>query len=356
MKKLIWIICLGILYSCSATSHFLTGSYTDNENGNGIHLISFNHKNGSVEIVKSFAKVHNPSYFTLSKDENYLYSVNENAQTTDSVTVFEWNFKNQSLDKIQQISAFGSAPCHITQDRSGQFIVISNYLSGNIVLYRVLPNHQLSEPVQDIKLQNFSTDSHAHMAYFSKNNRTLFVTDLGNDRLYQFKFDENKISPISESPIINELPKGFGPRHFVFDKHEKFLYLLNEWKAKISVFEFNNGNLIEKQTINSTDFPNNAENKGSAAIKISKDGKILYASNRGESNSISIFKIENGRLTKLNEIKTDLHPRDFTIDKTGKFLMVAARDSNSITVYNIKENFKKAHQLKMNKPVFLLEL
>ncbi len=357
MKNIIWsIFAIGSIISCSTKSYFLTGSYTDQANSNGINLVSLNEKNGSANIVKSFSNISNPSYFTLSKDQNYLYSVNENGQSTDSVSAFSWNFKNQSLDKVQQISAFGSAPCHITKDRSGKFVIVSNYLSGNIVLYKVLPNHQLSEPVQNIKLLNFSADSHAHMSYFSKNNQTLLVTDLGNDKLYQFKFNENQALPILEKPTLYNLPKGFGPRHFVFDENEKHMYLLNEWQAKISVFEFNNGNLVEKQTINSTDLPNNAENKGSAAIKISKDGKYIYTSNRGESNSISVFKINNGLLSKVNEIKTDLHPRDFTIDKTGKYLLVAARDSNSIIVYNIKENLRKISKIEINKPVFLLEL
>ncbi len=65
----------------------------------------------------------------------------------------------------------------------------------------------------------------------------------------------------------------------------RFVYVLNEWAGNIAVFHFENNTLVHKQTVVSTDIlPPGERNKGSAAIKISPDGRHLYASNRGNAN------------------------------------------------------------------------
>ena len=38
-------------------------------------------------------------------------------------------------------------------------------------------------------------------------------------------------------------------------------------------------------------------------------------------------------LSKVGEQKTDEHPRDFMISRSGKFLLIASRDGNSIKTY-----------------------
>ncbi|MGH3629301.1 MAG: lactonase family protein, partial [Sciscionella sp.] len=76
---------------------------------------------------------------------------------------------------------------------------------------------------------------------------------------------------------------------------------------------------------------------GSADIHIRPDGKFLYASNRGTSNSLAVFAIgKDGRLTNKQYISVNgKHPRNFAIDPTGHFLLVANRDTDNIVVFAI---------------------
>ena len=76
-----------------------------------------------------------------------------------------------------------------------------------------------------------------------------------------------------------------------------------------------------------------------AAIKIHPNGQFLYASNRGEINEILAFKIGgNGELIKIGAYPSQgKTPRDFEIDPSGKFMLVANQDTNTIVTYEINQ-------------------
>ncbi|MBL4676355.1 MAG: beta-propeller fold lactonase family protein, partial [Mucilaginibacter sp.] len=77
------------------------------------------------------------------------------------------------------------------------------------------------------------------------------------------------------------------------------------------------------------------------------NGKFLYASNRGDYNDISVFSInpENGELTFVQRQSTGgKGPRNFAIDPTGRFLLVAHQQSNDIFVYKLDQDTGKIVQ------------
>jgi 6-phosphogluconolactonase len=76
---------------------------------------------------------------------------------------------------------------------------------------------------------------------------------------------------------------------------------------------------------------------GSADLHISSDGKFLYASNRGEVNTIFTYRInkKRGTLTPLRAQSTlGRAPRNFNFDPTEKFLLAANQNSDEIVVFN----------------------
>jgi len=75
---------------------------------------------------------------------------------------------------------------------------------------------------------------------------------------------------------------------------------------------------------------------GSADIHVSNDGKFLYCSNRGDANTITIFKINpaDGKLTVAGYQSTlGKGPRNFSLDPSGNFLLVANHNSDDIIVF-----------------------
>jgi 6-phosphogluconolactonase len=96
-----------------------------------------------------------------------------------------------------------------------------------------------------------------------------------------------------------------------------------------------------------------------AAIKISPDGKFLYASNRGHE-SIVCFHIEQdtGRLTHRSHTSTGgREPRDFAIDPSGQFLLAANQKSHTIITFRIDAESgdltRTGHEVEISMPVCL---
>ena len=125
-----------------------------------------------------------------------------------------------------------------------------------------------------------------------------------------------------------------------FHASQKFVYSIEEMSGNIVGYAYKNGQLSKIQSIMSNQ--KKTDIYSSADIHISPDGRFLYASNRVE-NTISMFKIaKNGILTLLGHESTyGETPRNFNLDPTGNFLIVANQSSNNIVVFrrNTKTGF-----------------
>jgi 6-phosphogluconolactonase len=119
------------------------------------------------------------------------------------------------------------------------------------------------------------------------------------------------------------------------------MYLLGEISGQIIVYSYNaqDGSVKQIQTI-ASDNSNTKGDKGSAEIDITKDGRFLYTSNRVTQNDIAMFKVaSDGTLAENGHQAVGPHPRHFMIDPSGRFLLVASRDNNTIQLFIINKNF-----------------
>src|SRR5690606_30384083 len=143
--------------------------------------------------------------------------------------------------------------------------------------------------------------------------------------------DHNSILLLSDSV---SLKPGSGPRHLAFNPNGIFFYVLHELDATLSVFSYINGKIEQVQQ--TTIQPNHFTGKnGAAHIEVTKDGKYLYATNRGDANTISVFKVHsNGRVNLVQEVSVQGDgPRNFTIGPKGNFLLVANQYTNDVIIY-----------------------
>ena len=208
---------------------------------------------------------------------------------------------------------------------------------------------------KSIQYYSYSEKSHFHCAVLSPDKKYIFISDLGEDKIHRFSISDNKEIPLVDHNIAFEYKNEnqAGPRHMIFSQDGKFLYILCELDDLLSVFSYNNGEIMHIETIKAYD----GEGKGSADIHFSKDGNYLYTSHRLKKDGISIFKInkESGKLEKIGYVETGIHPRNFNITPNGKYLLCACRDSNVIEIYEINQDngklIKNHNDIKMDKPV-----
>ena len=69
--------------------NLLIGTYTNFCDSKGIYVYDFNSQNGDFKLKSTSEKVINPSFLTVSADNKFVYSVNENgAESTVSALSF----------------------------------------------------------------------------------------------------------------------------------------------------------------------------------------------------------------------------------------------------------------------------
>ncbi len=347
-----------------AQNYYLAiGTYTDNSISKGIYVYQLDGKTGQSKFVDSVIS-ENPSYISFDSKADYLYAVNENETGKGMVSAFSFDRLNGELHLLNIQKTKGDAPCFIKVDKSGLNVLLANYGDGSFNLFKTNPDGSLKSIAQSFQHvgkgpKKEQDQAHAHGTFLSPDEKYLFETDLGLDKIFKYNYNPHDAQPLTVGkPEYYTVPSGFGPRHIVFSNNGKFLYLLGELAGQIITFSYKNGVLQPLQTISSTGEDTSDLDKGSAAIRISPNGKFLYASNRGETNSIGIFAIgKDGKLTFVANQKVKLHPRDFIFTPNGKWLIVASRDNNAVELYKVDINrgtlINSQQDIKLGKPVGL---
>ena len=342
--RLLLIICLSLCaLSVSSQQYYLfAGTYTSGKS-KGIYVFQFNSNNGEVEWVSNTDSSSNPSFLALSPNGNYLYAVNETGREQPGrVSAYAFDRKSGQLSFLNQQLSGGDDPCFITTEPTGKWAVVANYSSGSLSAFPINTNGSLQPYAQLIQHKGSSVNTqrqenaHVHSTFFTPGFQYILAPDLGMDKVMAYRFAAQNSKPLQPAtvPFTASAP-GSGPRHLDFHPNKKFAYLLEELTGTVKVCTYANGLLTPIQTIatHPSDFKGQP---GSADIHVSPDGKFLYASNRGEENNLAIFSIDatTGKLTVVGYQPTGgLQPRNFIIDPTGKYLLVANQKTNNIVVF-----------------------
>lgn len=349
-----------------AQDYFLfIGTYTGS-GSKGIYVYRFNAATGTAAWVSNTDSAVNPSYLALAPDGAHLYAVNETGGTQPGhVSAYTFDRATGSLTFLNTQPTGGDHPCYVSVERNGRWAIVGNYSGGNIAALPIEKDGTLQPYAQLVQHTGSSADkdrqekAHVHAAVFSPDQQYLFSPDLGTDKLMIYRFANGSQKPLQPAQVpFAKSTAGSGPRHFTFSPNKKFAYLIEELSGTVTAYAYRNGTLTFLQRV-STHPADYSGAKGSADIHLSPDGRFLYASNRGDANSIAVFSVAaNGRL-QLKGIQSTLgvHPRNFMIDPTGSYLLVANRDTNAIVIF--KRNAKTGllrdtgKRIEVSKPVCL---
>ena len=328
---------------------FYIGTYTQKEGhvdgkAAGIYKMTFDPATLDLRVTDTMQGMVNPSFVALSPDHNTLYAVNEIGPGTDAVGRFEaYDLRAGTFGQRQASVGTGAhAPCHISVDKSGQLAVVTNYVGGVVCAFSLpltdqtvpqliqLPNVPRTNPRQE--------SSHPHSSVISPDGRFVYVADLGTDRvmIYQYDQAQHKLLP-AETPFV-ELPDGSGPRHMAFSTDGKTLYIVNELNNTVAVTQVaENGTLQIRQSL--TTLPATFQGASNIAdVHLSKDGKVLYVSNRGH-NSIAVFRVDAaGSLQPVGHVDTHGQiPRNFHLTNDGNWMLVANQNTGNIALFDLRK-------------------
>jgi 6-phosphogluconolactonase len=321
----------------TGTFSFYVGTYTDNYS-KGIYKYSL-HKDGSLIKDGLAAKTANPAYLALSMEKKYLLAVNE-IDNDGSGIVESYLITDDSLVLISRQSSGGAHPCFITLNQHG-FILVTNWTGGNVGLLRLNSNGELSAllDVQNHSGHNTGKNQqgpHAHSAWFNSVNNDIISVDLGTNELWFSTLDTllNKLNP--SDPQTLAMKPGAGPRHLAIHPNGQWIYVLNELDCTVTLVHKSEKGDYEKGVSVSTVPQGYSEPNFCADIKISSDGKFVYASNRGH-DSIAIFEVnaKDGSLSHVDHEPTRGNwPRNICLSPEEDYLLVANQRGNNIVSFH----------------------
>jgi 6-phosphogluconolactonase (cycloisomerase 2 family) len=309
----------------------------------GIYLYKFDVTNGDTQYVSEVA-IENPSYLDVG-DGKYIYALTQSpGDDAGSANVLLFDREQEKLSLVNRQETFASGPCYIVADSLRKFVATANYSGSSITVFKtqadtLLPASQLIIYEGSSIVKGNQAMPHPHCVYLTPDGKYLLVTDLGTDHIYRYEIN----AADAELPLNEKTMKAFkttpgaGPRLLTFHPSNKYMYVVNELSRTVTGFHYNDGELLEFQTI-PTDSLSQA--KGAAHIEITPNGKFLYASNRLMADGIAIFSINeaDGMLTKIGYQPTGRHPRNFVIAPNGKYLLSAAMNGSLIEVFEIDES------------------
>jgi len=331
-------------------------------NGRGIHIFHVDRVTGAMTAAGIHEMGTSPSCLAVNNSGNRIYSSNETDRVGESkegtVSAFAVDQKNGQLKLLNTVPSGGDGPTYVSIHPSKRFLLVANYFGGSVSVLPILDDGRLGKAT-DVKNDegkigptqatnappgSFAISghdrTHAHMIQADPSGRFVLHVDLGLDKIYIWKFDEQKGTLTANTPPAVSLPPGDGPRHFHFHPNGRWFYSIQEEGSTLVLFDYNakKGELVARQTI-STLPPGFAGSNFCSEIVVSSDGKFVYAGNRLH-DSVGIFSVgQNGELTYLGEEWTrGDYPRSFSLDPTGRFLYCCNQRADHVAVFAVNRD------------------
>jgi len=333
------------------------GSYTPE--GHGIFQYRFDAHSGVLTPVGLAAAISNPTWITIDASRGRLFALSEGDDFgpghTGSVTAFAIDAATGALVARNTVSSGGAGPAYVSLHPSGRFLLVANYGGGSVAVLGVAADGALTGPLDiqatpkpaippapdPAQLGNLALSdhvaSHMHMVAADPSGRWIIADDAGTDRIMVWSFDQTtgKLTPAA-TPFVTT-PSGSAPRHFVFAPGGRRLFDLQEHDSLLKAYAFDpaTGALALEQAVQTLG-PGFAGSSLASELALSRDGRFLFAGNRLRNTVTTVAVGAAGRMTVVSEAWTQGdHPRSFTLDPSGRFLICCNQRSDDLTTFRV---------------------
>jgi 6-phosphogluconolactonase len=309
----------------------------------GILAYDWNSATGELTAAGVAAQISTVDWLTYSPGHWYLFAAcevdNFNGKPTGEVASFRVSNGELHLLSAQNSAAKGT--CHVAQDRTGRVLLSADYGGGSAASFLVTEG-KLSPAVwtEHYTVHGPNADrqeaAHAHFCSFSPDNRFAYIDDLGGDMIHIYKLDA-PTAQLTKAGAYHAKP-GAGPRTLHFHPNGHTAYSVNELTSTVDVLEWHraDGSLTLVTTIDLLPPGSHgpAISTGCDTV-IPRDGRFVYFANRG-NDFIYGFKADakTGALSPIKRFSCGgKTPRNFVLDPTERWMLVANQDSNWISIF-----------------------
>ena len=308
---------------------------------NGILAYDWDPVKGELTAKGVAAKVPKVAWLAFSHEHEYVYSASEldmfQGKPTGEVASFR--VQNGELHPLSAENSAGVGTCHVAVDHSSMMLLAADYVGGSAASFKITDG-KLSKAVWTETYtyhgpnKDRQNTAHAHFASFSPDNRFAYINDLGGDciHIYRPNLATAEMAPAGKY----ESAPGSGPRTLHFHPNGHTAYSMNELVSTVDVLEWKkaDGSLTLTKRIELLPAGDKSPSTGCDTV-ISQDGRFVYFANRG-NDFLYAFKADwkTGSLEAMKRSNCGgKTPRNFVLDPSEKWMLVANQNSNLISVF-----------------------
>lgn len=334
--------------------------YIGNTTREGIALFKLDSSTGKLTAEGIAAPANSPGFLTISPNQKYLYAgVKSGTPAQAAVQSFGINAKTGRLTPLNEEPSGGDESCYVSVDPLNKNVLAAHFGAATVSVLPIKPDGSLAPRTALLKQEGTGpllpqqSQAHAHFLNTDPAGNFALSCDYGADKVFIYKFDSAKGTLTPQDAV--KMPPGSAPRHLTFHPNGKWVYVLNELNGTIGGFSYDGarGTLDQIEIVSAMKEGFKGKNR-SAEVQIHPNGRFLYASHRDDTNFISIFSINSitGQL-KLVDFQDSMGktPRNFRIDPTGQYMIVANQDSSNIVLFSIDDHTGKLKQAGEPMPV-----
>ncbi len=311
-----------------------------NARGEGISVYHRDPATAALRLVEIVREPQNPSFLALNAARDRLYTVHGDMS---EISAYAIDTGTGKLSFINRQSTQGRNPVHLAFDPAGRHLVVSNHLGASLAVLPVSEDGALRPVSQLVTLEGTpgphrveQKQAKPHFNPFDPSGRYVVVPDKGLDRIFSFRFEDGRLYPAAAPSVTTR--ETAGPRHIAFHPRLPVAYCINELDSTATTYRFDaqSGALTPLQILPA--LPSSyTGNSRAAEIEVSRDGRHVYASNRGY-DSVALFSVdqETGLLTFEGATPTGgKTPRFTTLTPDGRFLYALNEESDTITAFAV---------------------
>lgn len=302
---------------------------------NGIKIFDVDTPNGRL-MPKGEVEITNSSFVTISNNKKYLYSITDFGVAAYSIQ------PDGMLQYINTAPINGMRGCYISTDMNDRFAFVAGYHDGKITVVRLNEDGSVGDITEEIYHKGMGSVAdrnyrpHINCVQVTRDNHYLCAADPGMDHVNVYRFDSERGKLKNVDVIRSEQESA--PRHLLFTKDGKYLYIVHELKMYIDVYNYkeeDNMPYFEKiQTISTID-SDYKSGTAASALQISEDEHYIVSSNAGE-NSVAIFNrnTETGLLERITCLPVSgEYPKDAALFPDNKHLVSLNHETDSLTFF-----------------------
>jgi 6-phosphogluconolactonase len=306
------------------------GSFTSSGNPRrrGLETGEVDRATGRLTVTGHVEGVPDASFLALSPDRRTLYAVNE-LKPRGTVIALDIGGDPRRPSVLNSQPSGGSGPTHLSVHPGGRHLLTANYGDGTVAVHPLSADGRIGPPTD---IARHPGEAHAHQALADPSGQWVVAADIGVHGVFVYGLDPGAGKLRLHQHL--RLRDGFGPRHLVFHPGGRYAYILGERASEVTVAAWDAaaGRFTPGQVIGT--LGNAAPGRNFAAgIQLSRDGRFLYASNRGH-DSIAMFRVEaSGERLAFDGTAPSggAWPRHFALDPSERWLYVANQRSNAVS-------------------------